>query len=958
MGGVSTQRARAGAVAVAASLAGIQLLAFLLPSFVFSREHQSYVQLHLLMELASVLISLLVFAVGWNAFDGPRAWRQHVLACGFLAVGMIDLLHALSFQGMPPLVSESSPEKAIAFWLMARAVMAATLLAVALGWPRRMTRRAALALALAATALAAWVGLFHEDLLPRTYSAGAGLSAFKLGSEGALVAAYALSAWLFVRRPDPERGAESWWLGCACLVMAMCEVFFTRYMAVSDVFNFLGHCYKLVAFFLIFRVVFLSGIRAPYIQARAFERKFRASFDQAFQFMALLGVDGEVTDLNQISTAATGMTNEMARGTLFQDAPWWGPSAEQRSRIADAVSRARRGETVRIEVAYFPKQGSARHGELALKPFLDEHGAIEALIAEGRDTTDLKEQAQALRQSDERLRLAVQASGTGIFDHDHRTDRLFWSPEMRAICGVDADGKVTLDTYLELVHPDERDLVAAAVARAHDPAGDGVFDIEHRIVRPGGESAWVAVRSQTAFEQVAGARRVARTVGVVRDVTERRQREEALALSGHRLQQAVRVANFGIFDHDHRNDRIYWSAEQRANYGWGPDEEVSLAKFVAQVHEEDRERVWAAVQRAHDPGGDGRYDIEHRIVRRDGQVRWLTTRSQTFFEGDGGARHLLRTIGAVLDTTETKRAEEELRTLNATLEQRVAERTSELGKALQDLQRAQDDLLQTEKLAALGSLVAGVAHELNTPLGNALIVASTLRDKSATFEAEARSGALRRSSLEEYVRMSRQASELVMHNLTQAAELVSSFKQVAVDQTSAKRRVFDLKEVIEEVLSTVHHLLRNKPISVRTDLAEGIRMDSYPGPLGQVVNNLFNNALEHAFAERGVGEMTIATRLVGPDQVELEFLDNGAGIDPAHLSKIFDPFFTPRLGQGGSGLGLNIVHNVVTGVLGGRIDVSSRPGEGTCFRLRIPAVAPRSVEPVGAARGSAATASG
>jgi PAS domain S-box-containing protein len=652
-----------------------------------------------------------------------------------------------------------------------------------------------------------------------------------------------------------------------------------------------------------------------------------------------------MTDVNRTALASAGMARQDVVGKLlFWEAPWWGPSAEQRARLEDGVRRAARGESVRFEVTHSPERDQVRYADLSIKPFFDERGAIEMLIAEGRDITDQKRQADALRQSDERLRLAVHASGIGIFDHDHRTGALFWSPEMHQICGVAPDAQPSLQLYLGLVHPEDRDRVPAAIERAHAPDGDGVYNVEHRIVRADGEIRWLAARSQTTFDGEGDQRRAARTVGVILDVTERRRREEALDLSDNRLRQAVRVASFGIFDHDHATDRIYWSPEQRANYGWGPDEEVTLAKFVAQVYEADRERVSAAVMRAHDPAGDGLFDIEHRIVRRDGQVRWLTTRSQSFFEGEGASRRVVRTIGAVLDITERKHAEDQLRDLNLTLEQRVAARTRELEQALQTLARAQDDLVRTAKLSSLGSLVAGVAHELNTPVGNALMVASTLRDKSASFEKEAASGTLKRSQLNEYVRMNVQAADLMMRNLTQAADLVASFKQVAVDQTSAKRRQFDLRETIEEVLATVRVLLKNKPVTVRTDLAEGIRLDSYPGPLGQVVNNLFNNALEHAFAGRPGGTIALRTRREGEDRVVLEFADDGVGIAPAHLAKIFDPFFTTRLGQGGSGLGLNIVHSIVTVVLGGRISVDSKPGQGTCFKLLLPAIAPTSAE--------------
>ena len=309
--------------------------------------------------------------------------------------------------------------------------------------------------------------------------------------------------------------------------------------------------------------------------------------------------------------------------------------------------------------------------------------------------------------------------------------------------------------------------------------------------------------------------------------------------------------------------------------------------------------------------------------------------------------------------------EHALRDINQTLEERVQLRTAELEKAnakLNDsiklLQFAQDDLVRAEKLAALGALVAGVAHELNTPIGNAVTIASTLRDKSNEFAHACADGNLRRSVLDEYTNTIMQGSELVMRNLFQAADLVANFKQVAVDQTSAQRRRFDLKEVIEEVLSTLHHLVRNKPVKVTTLLAAGIEMDSYPGPLGQVINPLFNNALIHGFAGRNGGEVVIEARADGDAGVTIEIRDDGNGISADNLGRVFDPFFTTRLGQGGSGLGLNIVHNIITQLLGGRISVDSPARKGTRFRIELPriAIAPAAATPA-TARESAANVS-
>ena len=185
------------------------------------------------------------------------------------------------------------------------------------------------------------------------------------------------------------------------------------------------------------------------------------------------------------------------------------------------------------------------------------------------------------------------------------------------------------------------------------------------------------------------------------------------------------------------------------------------------------------------------------------------------------------------------------------------------------------------------------------------------------------------------------ASDLLLRNLGQAHELVTSFKRVAVDQASDQRRPFDLRTTLEELVATLSPMLRKTPYRMELDLAGGLVLDSYPGPLGQVVTNLVTNALLHAFEGRTTGCMRIAARALDARQIEIVFSDDGIGIAEEHLKRIFDPFFTTKLGKGGSGLGLNIVHNIVTGSLGGKLNVMSRTGEGTTFTLTIPFNAPR-----------------
>ncbi|MET0266419.1 MAG: two-component regulator propeller domain-containing protein [Duganella sp.] len=255
------------------------------------------------------------------------------------------------------------------------------------------------------------------------------------------------------------------------------------------------------------------------------------------------------------------------------------------------------------------------------------------------------------------------------------------------------------------------------------------------------------------------------------------------------------------------------------------------------------------------------------------------------------------------------------------------------------LQDAQQQLVEREKLAALGSLVAGVAHELNTPIGNSLVIASTLDDKTADMEVRHQQNALRRSDLQRFLEASREACTLLMRSLHNAAELVNSFKQVAVDQASAKRRHFNLLQASQEIATTMKNQIRKAGHRLELEMPDDIAMDSFPGPYGQVVINLINNALLHAFEGREQGVMRLWAARLGPDRVRIVFEDDGRGIALEHQARIFDPFFTTKLGQGGNGLGLSITYNIVTSLLDGAIRVDSALGVGTRFTIDLPLTA-------------------
>lgn len=261
------------------------------------------------------------------------------------------------------------------------------------------------------------------------------------------------------------------------------------------------------------------------------------------------------------------------------------------------------------------------------------------------------------------------------------------------------------------------------------------------------------------------------------------------------------------------------------------------------------------------------------------------------------------------------------------------------------LRRTAEVLARNERMASLGNLVAGIAHEINTPIGNARMVASTVGHRIAEFEAALAAGPLRRSVLENFIASVRESDDLLERNLVRAANLIQNFKQVAVDQTSDLRRVFDLATVLEEIRMTLLPRFKHSSSALELVSEVGVSMDSFPGALGQVVTNLVENALVHAFEGRERGHISLSARRRDGERVEIVCADDGTGIPADVRSRIFDPFFTTKMGRGGSGLGLSIVLNLVRDLLGGEMTVESGLDEGTRFIITLPCAAPARKKP-------------
>ena len=575
----------------------------------------------------------------------------------------------------------------------------------------------------------------------------------------------------------------------------------------------------------------------------------------------------------------------------------------------------------------------------------DNHGDTGSRIVELKAfSKDLQHMADAIRQreaslarSEERLRATIENStSVAIQWYDREGICRYWNPASTAIFGYSAEEAVGRGLDARNYTPRQQQAFIGMLRKIEE-TGEPIPSTEFVSRHKDGHEVVVLCSIFAIPDAHGGAQYVCLDI----DITERKHAENALRSSRLELESIFHASPVAMSVSDvARGCRI-----QKVNDAWvrqfGRSAEDVFGRTGGEIglyaNDIDRNRFLDRLQQ-----GVGVYDdMELWLKRADGSLLLCHVSARVV---EVGGLQLLVMVSE--DITEQRRMEAELRDMNLELEARVVQRTAaltvandELAGALAHLKQAQGDLIRSEKLAALGRLVAGVAHELNTPIGNGLMAVSTLESHHHDFTAALAEG-LRRSTLDQYVENVGIATEIATRNLHRAAELVASFKQVAVDQTSSQRRPFDLKTVVDEMLTSMRPMLSRTTHRVEADIADGLRFDSYPGPLGQVIGNLIDNAIKHGFEGRSGGSIVITGTALDAERVVLTVADDGCGISEKNLVRIFDPFFTTRLGQGGSGLGLNIVHNIVTGVLCGSLDVSSTEGEGTSFRLVLPRVLP------------------
>ena len=312
-----------------------------------------------------------------------------------------------------------------------------------------------------------------------------------------------------------------------------------------------------------------------------------------------------------------------------------------------------------------------------------------------------------------------------------------------------------------------------------------------------------------------------------------------------------------------------------------------------------------------------------------GYIRWRT------FLLRRDKENLEKEVTERTATIEEQKAE--ILAANTDLEEQKEELVQQkeaLQITLDRLNDTQAQLIQSEKLAALGGLVSGVAHEINTPVGISVTAASSLAEDTRQMAEKYKENKVSRAEFKDYLNTANQSAKLILANMERTATMVQSFKQVSVDQSTEQRRIFKLKEYTEDVIRSLYPRFKDKNISIKLEIYEKVELDSYPGAFSQILTNLVLNSIVHGFDGAEQGTITIVAKVV-ENELMLEYEDDGKGIEKENLAKVFNPFFTTNK-QAGTGLGLHIVYNIVSQKLNGSISCSSEKEKGVSFRMKIP----------------------
>jgi PAS domain S-box-containing protein len=504
-----------------------------------------------------------------------------------------------------------------------------------------------------------------------------------------------------------------------------------------------------------------------------------------------------------------------------------------------------------------------------------------------QDSSVAQLQVSGLRDGEARLRLAVEEAGLATLDVDVSTGEALWSDSYFRLLGypVSPTGRASYDMWSSRLHPEDRAGVFAALKRAERERA--LFRCEHRVVRASdGEVLWLEPRCRFLYDD---AGKSTRLVGVCLEISARKQAEEALAKRETQLELAMRIVGLGIFDHDHVNNRLYWSGQMRDIHDVPPGVEPDLSLLQEHLHPDDRQSLQRAFEAAQDPNGPGTFGAEYRILRSNGEVRWIVGRAQTFFTGEGAQRHPERTVGAEIDVTERKRIEMDLRTAD----------------------RRKDEFLAT------------LSHELRNPLAPIRTAAQMLTMADLDREQLA---------------WARQVIHRQVEHMARLLDDLLDVARITRGKLELRKERVDLGTIVDAAIESARPLITARRHGLTVDLSPQLpSLNADPVRLAQVLSNLLTNAAKYTDPP---GRIALTARVVDDDMLRISVKDSGIGLSPAALAHIFQMFSQVEdaysRSEGGLGIGLALVKGLVT-LHGGSIEaLSEGPGAGSEFVITLP----------------------
>ena len=895
----------------------VPILAVLLPvsgalvmdSNVFLRIYEHEV-MHLLSEIFCMIVALAMAGFMLLRYAGMRIGHHFWFGCSLLAQGILTGYHALNLElAVAPLFQVGS---------LFLGGLLASMVWLKPGSRRGMVGRLGPLLVVVTTTLMGMLLLLDPIVVMNRFS---GPEAIRF-MNGLLwcAAAFNLAAGVrlgisFARNHVPSL----LWLGVFCLMTSIAAM--VQVDSVVPPEGWLFHLLRVSSFTILLAYAATVSTREvgrlghTESELRRSEARFKAITENTSDIIFVLDRSGVFTYVSPAAARVAGADVEAMIGS----SPGSYTHDEDISLIRFGLKRATSspGQSINIGTVRVRHADGRWMSVEGVYTCLYDDPSVEGVVMNYRDVTDRVTSESALEQSRQRMsRLISNLPGLVYrcrigeeFPVEYVSD---YSYELTGYKAMDMmSGKVTAR---DMIHSDDIEVMRAVISESI--AVHQSYRVEYRFKTKSGEIRWAMERGVGIYD---GQGEPIAVEGIIIDITD--------------LVESRRELRRTKFAMENANDALLWIArdgrfveanETACRYlGYSRSEVLDLRihDIATDIHDDNWDIAWECVRR------EGATLIDSIYATKTGR-RFPVEVSSIFLDFEGEEYQCC----FVRDITERKEAERQIQKMNQELEERVRERTL----ALED---AQAQLVTSEKVAALGGLVAGVAHEINTPLGIGVTAASHLDEKVRDCERKYRDQTMRKSDFENFLGLAQETSGLILTNLRRAADLIQGFKQVSVDQSSERRRVFQLSEYFGEVIVSLRPEYGAQGHKITFECAEGLEMDSYPGSFAQVLSNLILNSVKHGFENRESGQIWINVD-GDADSVRILYKDDGQGMDTDQVRRLYDPFYTTKRGLGGSGLGMNITYNLVTQVLKGTIECQSAPGQGTVFLMEFPRITP------------------